>query len=174
MIRTERIFLLAIVAMFVPLSATFVWGQGVEKDALASYDTLSVPAGQKMNIEGVIVDQHADGLIMRGTGGDRQLHPILPRVIDQFPHTGQRRLAVDLRQTLLAHTGLQRPAIEGISGQRGQMGNRLEARGGCPTDDLPPRTGGQLLPVLPVNLLPDEQLGGFRVEDQSIEVEDER
>jgi OmpA-OmpF porin, OOP family len=33
------------------------------------YDTLNVPAGQKMNVEGVIVNQENERLILRGSGG---------------------------------------------------------------------------------------------------------
>jgi outer membrane protein OmpA-like peptidoglycan-associated protein len=69
MVKTGRIILLVIAAMYIPISASFAAAQNPDADALAAADTLKVPAGQKMTVEGTIVNQLTDNLILRGTGG---------------------------------------------------------------------------------------------------------
>jgi outer membrane protein OmpA-like peptidoglycan-associated protein len=59
-----------LVAMLIPISMAVYAQDGNEaKENQVQADTLKVPVGQKMNLEGVIVGQENDNLILRGSGG---------------------------------------------------------------------------------------------------------
>ena len=59
-----------VLATLVILSASIGYAQSVSTSAGSTRtDVLQVPAGQKMNVDGVIVNQGTDSLTMRGTGG---------------------------------------------------------------------------------------------------------
>ena len=112
--------------------------------------------------------------VMRGTGSDRQLQPMLPRIIDQFPHTGQRRLSIDRGKALLPDACFQPIEIQFLAGQRREMGAGSKLEAAVPPTICPHVWTVQILPVITIDFLPREQFGGFSIEDQSIEVEDER
>ncbi len=70
MIGIRRDFMPMLMAVLVlMLGVGFAQDADLPKGDQIQADTLKVPAGQKMNLEGVIVSQESDNLILRGTGG---------------------------------------------------------------------------------------------------------
>jgi len=70
MIRIKRELMPVLIAAFVLILATgYAQDTNVTRGDQIQADTLKVPAGQKMHIEGVIVAQENDNLTLRGSGG---------------------------------------------------------------------------------------------------------
>ena len=70
MIKTKGNLIFMFVAlMLMPAIGGFSQDAGQNQSDQIKADTLKVPAGQKMHLEGVIVNQENDNLIVRGSGG---------------------------------------------------------------------------------------------------------
>ncbi|HTY61602.1 MAG TPA: OmpA family protein [Acidobacteriota bacterium] len=70
MTRLQKILMSTVVGILMFVSASIVYAQNESTPAGSNRtDLIQVQAGQRMDLEGVVVNQGTDNLVMRGTGG---------------------------------------------------------------------------------------------------------